>query len=552
MKPFDKSMLRFLSIFLALILIKQSVGIVTVAAQQPASTCGVWEVKIVGADPRISVETITSSGKDCRGSFKLSNKTGLWGFGGYTFELTPRTSNTNANWQPVAQSDGKNYLVPGLDVEIDATPFDPEKPAEVSMWGSMTGVSVFTIDLSFFLMRTILALVPGPGCLISEDQILLASLRGANILQNAASLTLKGDLAGARDEIVQVRGEFFKQASEELKGAGVGCSIDLVQSILMKPLAGVKIGVAEITWVGPYLFDYWKYQGSDVGILISYNPAIISTPTFTPTVETIPPLDRTDRDSVLRWLAKAIATKDLSIFEKLAIGDVDYVNYIEGGQGGVSRQKFLDDLTNRLPSGPRCDSYAVDPGTKTLQVWTSGWEPSWEMTEMCYVGCQAISPPYQSNIAAFFLRQQGSEWTIQTIWLNNQQIWKDVYQLTFTSCDTLLAPTFGSETPSPNATAFTCSGTQPTRLKVGSYASVSVNPPLANRVRSGPGKSNSIVDLIQPGKGMEILGGPICADGWVWWHIRTFDASIEGWTAEGDAQSYWLVPCSSRNNCGTQ
>ena len=106
-----------------------------------------------------------------------------------------------------------------------------------------------------------------------------------------------------------------------------------------------------------------------------------------------------------------------------------------------------------------------------------------------------------------------------------------------------------AETTNPTP-SLSCPGALPTRLKAGGYAYVSLDPPLANRVRNGPGKNYSVVGSVQPGKIMEITDGPECADNWIWWKIRELETNLVGWTAEGDNQGYWLVPCASEIECG--
>lgn len=80
------------------------------------------------------------------------------------------------------------------------------------------------------------------------------------------------------------------------------------------------------------------------------------------------------------------------------------------------------------------------------------------------------------------------------------------------------------------------------RLRVGDYAKVSEDPPLSNRVRSKPNLSGTIEGLIKPGEEIVILDGPGCSSGWVWWRVRSTKTGLEGWTAEGDDEGYWLVP----------
>jgi hypothetical protein len=78
------------------------------------------------------------------------------------------------------------------------------------------------------------------------------------------------------------------------------------------------------------------------------------------------------------------------------------------------------------------------------------------------------------------------------------------------------------------------------RLKVGDVAYVTKDPPVGNRVREEPNREANIMGVISPGGGMKIIEGPACSDGWVWWRIK--NADFEGWTAEGDRTSYWLIP----------
>ena len=124
----------------------------------------------------------------------------------------------------------------------------------------------------------------------------------------------------------------------------------------------------------------------------------------------------------------------LLVFEILAFeGGVGYTNYLEGGQPNTP-EVFLTDLTARLASGASCDGYSFsDPW---FQIWTSGWAPAWEITELCYVECQPQDPPYTSNLAGFFFRPlEDGSWTLQTMWLNDASLWEEVYSAELLSCD---------------------------------------------------------------------------------------------------------------------
>ena len=99
-----------------------------------------------------------------------------------------------------------------------------------------------------------------------------------------------------------------------------------------------------------------------------------------------------------------------------------------------------------------------------------------------------------------------------------------------------------TSTQNPLATWYPCAGTYPSRLRVGGQAYISFDPPLPNRVRSHPDTGAEVLGYLQVGEKMEILEGPVCFGGWIWWRVHSLDTSLSGWTAEGDESSYWLVP----------
>jgi hypothetical protein len=100
-------------------------------------------------------------------------------------------------------------------------------------------------------------------------------------------------------------------------------------------------------------------------------------------------------------------------------------------------------------------------------------------------------------------------------------------------------------TPSPSAgptltPTSACSQARTSRLAVGDFARVSLDPPKSNRVRSEPNRGASVIGHILPGGTFVVLEGPTCADGSYWWYVRTEKTGLVGWTAEGDASAYWL------------
>jgi serine/threonine protein kinase len=85
-----------------------------------------------------------------------------------------------------------------------------------------------------------------------------------------------------------------------------------------------------------------------------------------------------------------------------------------------------------------------------------------------------------------------------------------------------------------------CSSLMPTRLSKGSRAQVSKNG-VANKIRDGAGINYAKIGSIPAGGLVDLLDGPICADGYLWWKIMASNGKT-GWTAEGDNISYYLNP----------
>lgn len=103
-----------------------------------------------------------------------------------------------------------------------------------------------------------------------------------------------------------------------------------------------------------------------------------------------------------------------------------------------------------------------------------------------------------------------------------------------------VSPTF---TPTPGATdaAQVCPNTYPTRLKKGIRVYASLYPNLPNRIREQATTRAKILGMINPGEEADVVDGPACAEGWIWWKIKK-DNGLSGWTAEGDGKDYWILP----------
>jgi hypothetical protein len=104
--------------------------------------------------------------------------------------------------------------------------------------------------------------------------------------------------------------------------------------------------------------------------------------------------------------------------------------------------------------------------------------------------------------------------------------------------------TFGEE-GDPREQLFRCRQTAPSRLVVGSRAVVLGDTP--NNVRNAPSRAANRLfqvppylnlGLIEEDAVLSVLEGPVCANGLAWWRIKL--NGREGWTAEGDKETYFL------------
>ena len=279
-------------------------------------------------------------------------------------------------------------------------------------------------------------------------------------------------------------------------------------------------------------------------------PGTTSAPSVTSTnsalaTPTYQPVDRKDPNAIIAGVRAALQQKDTRIFAEFAAQSLNYIDYIEGGQP-VDHAKLLADLTARFAaSSPTCTQYGIYE--QTLQVWTSGWEPLWQIDQNCYQGCTPLNPPHTNQNAAFFFSPNANGvYELSAVWLNDDTLWRSVYAVEMHACGEPHPPlpTLSAPTVAVTPTAFTCSGAPATRLKPGDRAYASDQSTTPSRVRSAPGTGTEILGLILPRQVMEIQDGPQCAGGYVWWKVRLQGGDLTGWIAEGNTASYWLEPCT--------
>lgn len=85
--------------------------------------------------------------------------------------------------------------------------------------------------------------------------------------------------------------------------------------------------------------------------------------------------------------------------------------------------------------------------------------------------------------------------------------------------------------------AFICTGALPPRLIVGQSAIVLPGSP--NRVRDRASTSGNTVGQIPAGETFNVVSGPACGNGIVWWLVEY--QGVSGWTAEG-VDDYFVEP----------
>jgi len=306
------------------------------------SVCGVWQIRASDAERRLEATMITSgSGSDCHAALRFANSTEVFGFGGYTLELMPYTTqNATFTWAPSLAAHGDQGLsadlLPSLDIELHAVPVEVSSHAQIAIVGAMTPRS-WTADVSLFLLRAGLELAPpGGSCLIQDEQLAYSAIRVSSILGTASGLALKGDLLGAKQEFTQVAGEFYTRAGEALKEIGLDCAGDALEELAKKPVVMAKIGLAYATWVPVAIYDFLKYHGVPAEIAFEYiptSPAPTSSPPPIPTPSPVPTI-------------RAIATMTPALFESQVTVDGKL-----GWQDSGVQVSERDHLTVRYVSG---------------------------------------------------------------------------------------------------------------------------------------------------------------------------------------------------------
>lgn len=118
----------------------------------------------------------------------------------------------------------------------------------------------------------------------------------------------------------------------------------------------------------------------------------------------------------------------------------------------------------------------------------------------------------------------------------------------------------GTQTATPTPTPFIISTTTPKipeptstedgfcpeamemRMKVGDKGRVTYGDPRRVRARIEPSTSAAVFEMLELGKEFRVVGGPECADGFVWWEIEYDNHPNTYWVAEGENDNYHIEP----------
>lgn len=88
----------------------------------------------------------------------------------------------------------------------------------------------------------------------------------------------------------------------------------------------------------------------------------------------------------------------------------------------------------------------------------------------------------------------------------------------------------------------TCPGTPPSNLRIGALGQVTFTDGTSTRLRDNPSTRGIVVTVMPEGQPFEVISGPQCSDGYLWWQLSLLGQQAIGWAAEGDSDSYFIEP----------
>ncbi|MBN1563509.1 MAG: Ig-like domain-containing protein [Anaerolineae bacterium] len=89
-----------------------------------------------------------------------------------------------------------------------------------------------------------------------------------------------------------------------------------------------------------------------------------------------------------------------------------------------------------------------------------------------------------------------------------------------------------------------CLGAPATQVKMGDVVIVTDDDPSPLNIRQEPNLTAQTLTQVLPGETMQIVGGPFCEGGYLWWQMRLDNGSV-GWAAEGTLANYFYAPLTT-------
>ncbi|MBN1201669.1 MAG: Ig-like domain-containing protein, partial [Anaerolineae bacterium] len=86
-----------------------------------------------------------------------------------------------------------------------------------------------------------------------------------------------------------------------------------------------------------------------------------------------------------------------------------------------------------------------------------------------------------------------------------------------------------------------CLGAPDPQVKIGDVAIVTQEDDRPLNVRMDPALDGNVITQVLPGDTFQIIGGPFCEGGYLWWQVR-LDNETVGWAAEGSWEVYFYEP----------
>jgi len=256
-------------------------------------------------------------------------------------------------------------------------------------------------------------------------------------------------------------------------------------------------------------------------------------PTATPTTVHIAPPDLTSALEVVKWFKKVLENKQFGALSSVVRQGIEFWAPPEEFVPEISPGQAIEKIADALKANGHCIEYMEGTlgNSYGLAIVVGGANWGNDCSDCAYA-------------LFLFTRDNDGRFSLGSVEYLNEYTFQD---------ETALARSNDGKgwrsCTDTRVEALRCGASLVSRLAVGKYAYVNLTPPLPNRVRGGAGKAYGVIGRIQPGQVVKVIDGPVCADGWAWWQIRSEDSGIVGWTAEGDDHDYWLVPCPGTSKC---